>query len=382
MKIYVDESGNTGCVLNSKGKLNFERQPLFAIGAVIIEDEKQEQELICKYEKFKKKFKFDGEIKGSKLLTRKNNEALEWFIKHVLDDSHFYVTLYSKKYYLSTLLIRAMIGNDFADEYPVEYHTLAGALSLQADKFFYEYCKFVEKPTAESFREYLNFICKYQYEKSDGIEFMIVEMAKTMLMCGNLEDYLDDFMTFGWYENPSITNLINLNALSEFIFMYKFQKRKTNEEIHIIHDNIEEFEDTFISELATRYNVNISFADSKKEILLQIADNVVSITCHCIKNMTKHFERKEEWKSESQWDMELVSKILRTIGTDNIKFTIPIHDWAAALCVEKMFAPNYPQNCRANIYFNPMYAEVQHRIMESIVFYADYVEDIEDILRE
>lgn len=29
-----------------------------------------------------------------------------------------------------------------------------------------------------------------------------------------------------------------------------------------------------------------------------------------------------------------------------------------------------------------MYAEVQHRIMESIVFYADYVEDIEDILRE
>ena len=49
------------------------------------------------------------------------------------------------------------------------------------------------------------------------------------------------------------------------------------------------------------------FADSKKKILLQIADNVASIFCHCIKNMIKRFETKIEWKVESQWDMELVS---------------------------------------------------------------------------
>lgn len=98
--------------------------------------------------------------------------------------------------------------------------------------------------------------------------------------------------------------------------------------------------------------------------------------------MTKHFERKEEWKPESQWDMELVSKVLRKIGVNNVKFTIPIHDWAAAVCVEQMFAPNYLKAYRKNIYFNPMYIEVQKKIMESIDFYADYAENVEEILKE
>ncbi len=80
--------------------------------------------------------------------------------------------------------------------------------------------------------------------------------------------------------------------------------------------------------------------------------------------------------------MELVSKVLRKIRVDNVKFTIPIHDWAAAVCVEQMFAPDYPKECRKNIFFNPMYIEVQKKIMESIIFYADYAENVEEILKE
>ena len=163
--------------------------------------------------------------------------------------------------------------------------------------------------------------------------------------------------------------------------MYKFQSQRKNVEMQIIHDTITEFEKTFISEFEN-YNINIMFADSKKKILLQIADNVASIFCHCIKNMIKRFETKIEWKVESQWDMELVSKILHKIGINNIKFTIPIHDWAAAVCVEQMFAPNYPKANRKNIYFNSMYLEVQNQIKQSIIFYSKYVDDVEKILKD
>ena len=104
MKIYIDESGNTGSVVNSKkGKLNFSNQPLFAIGTVIVKDEGEEKELTEKYKQFKAKFGFESEIKGSDLLKKENNEALEWFVENVLDEEHLYVNLYVNIYWIGLL---------------------------------------------------------------------------------------------------------------------------------------------------------------------------------------------------------------------------------------------------------------------------------------
>ena len=62
MKIYFDESGQTGCVLLKKDMLNFANQPVFALGAVIAKDDNDERLLLEKYKKFKEKFKIVGEI--------------------------------------------------------------------------------------------------------------------------------------------------------------------------------------------------------------------------------------------------------------------------------------------------------------------------------
>jgi hypothetical protein len=64
--------------------------------------------------------------------------------------------------------------------------------------------------------------------------------------------------------------------------------------------------------------------------------------------------------------MKLVSNILRKLGQANIKFTMPIHDWSAALCVKEMFAPGYPKDRRKNIFFNDMYKKAQYEIFDSI----------------
>ena len=62
MKIYFDESGQTGCVLLKKDMLNFANQPVFALGAVIAKDDDDERLLLEKYKKFKEKFKIVGAI--------------------------------------------------------------------------------------------------------------------------------------------------------------------------------------------------------------------------------------------------------------------------------------------------------------------------------
>ena len=53
MKIYFDESGQTGCVLLKNNMLNFDNQPVFALGAVIVKEDKDETLLLDKYKKFK-----------------------------------------------------------------------------------------------------------------------------------------------------------------------------------------------------------------------------------------------------------------------------------------------------------------------------------------
>ena len=76
MKIYFDESGQSGCVLTKKELLNFRTQPTFALGALVIPSAKHEITLCKKYRSFLEKFEIEGEIKGSDLLTRSMNAQL------------------------------------------------------------------------------------------------------------------------------------------------------------------------------------------------------------------------------------------------------------------------------------------------------------------
>ena len=89
MKIYFDESGQTGCVLQKDDLLNFQQQPTFAIGAVVANSKKAERKLIDKYIAFKQKYNIQGEIKGKDLLTRARNEELEYILKTYLIDITF-----------------------------------------------------------------------------------------------------------------------------------------------------------------------------------------------------------------------------------------------------------------------------------------------------
>ena len=143
MKVYFDESGQTGCVLLNKEMLNFKQQPIFSLGAVIVKDETDENEMLKKYREFKNKFNILGEIKGSELTTRERNEELLYFIGKILDSEHFAVNIYDKRFYLSTLLLLSLMGNVFHDEFPVHFYEISSQLAFEEDNFFVEYCKYV-----------------------------------------------------------------------------------------------------------------------------------------------------------------------------------------------------------------------------------------------
>lgn len=381
MRVYFDESGQSGCVLQKKDLLNFQKQPTFAIGAVVVPTNKSANMLVKKYADFKDQFGITGEIKGSDLLTRARNEDLEFFIKNILNQYHFFVLLYDKRFYISTLLLLSLVGLEYQHTLPEHFYQQATMLSYQKDDFFIRYLKYIENPGIEAFSEYLKFLIDYKYIYDEGPENAVVTMAEKIIEAGIEDKCYDDFLSFGWYDNPKITNLINLTALSELIYFIKSQFDISNQEISYVHDHIKEFEDTIHVELQD-HGINIEFADSKNETMLQIVDNAVSILRHAYDKGIAHIKAKEMWEHQNEWDMELLARVIKKLSTKHISFTIPRSDWAAVLCTEIMFGAKYPKKYRNNIQFNYYYRESLIRIYSSISSANQSMDEIIGLLQK
>lgn len=379
MKIYFDESGQSGCVLQREDLLNFREQPTFAIGALVVKNEKNAKKILQKYHEFKQKFNITEEIKGTDMLTKKYNDELNYFLNNIVDSSHYYVLIYDKKFYISTLLLISLLGFEYKQEMPIHFYQQASFLAKQKDDFFLQYLKYIEEPTIDKFNMYLKFLVNYDYVFYDLNENAVVEISLKILE-DNIESKIyNDFMTFGWYKNPEVTNLINLNALAEIIYFIKNQLEIPNSKIHYIHDNLKEFEKVFDDELK-KYNINILFKDSKKEEMLQIIDNIVSIFRHSYDKMIYHLNQKEEFKERSEWDMKLVSKIQRKLTNSHINYTIPLSDWAATLCIQKMYSSKFSKKYRNKFVFNSHYIYNLKLVYQSILESMDTIENVYSIL--
>lgn len=356
--MFFDESGQTGCVVNKKDLLNFSESPTFALGAIVV-NEQDEKELIKKYLNFKKKFNIHGEIKGNDLLTRENNDKLNYLLRNVFNNVNFYVNIYDKRFYLSTLLLFSFTGLECLKTMKQEIYSQASILSLQDDDFFISYLNYIESPSIESFSKYLSFIINYDYKyfkdlEGNEIENAVIVFAKKIKE-EKLENFFwEDFMTYGWYKDDKITNLINLNALYELIDFIKEKLKISNDKISFVHDNISEFEDTIKDEMSAS-KCNIIFKDSKEEILLQLADNFVSIFRHAYDKSVYYHKRKKLWDNDSLWDLELFSKLQQIVQVNHIKFTVPLQDWASSLCIKDIFSKDYSKKQRNNFIFNYFY---------------------------
>ena len=229
------------------------------------------------------------------------------------------------------------------------------------------------------FSSYLDFLINYNYINMDGTENAVKIMAQEIKKKGIEDKCYDDFLTFGSYEDPKITNLINLTALSELIYFIKSQLNISNKEIVYIHDHIGEFEKTIKGELK-EYGIDIEFADSKQEIMLQLADNIASIARHSYDNAISIYKKREQWEEQSGWKMRLLARMIKKVSSKHISFTVPLNDWAAALCAEIMFDTKYPKKDRNNIHFNYYYGECLRRIFMSIGEQNCPIEDIVALL--
>lgn len=106
-KYYLDESGNTGDLVNKKRDLEFSSQPLFSLSAIEVKEPENTAEFVAS---IIKKYKIQqNELKSSSIYRSKPElllEVCEYITKNRLP---FFVEVIDKKYFICTAIVNHLI---------------------------------------------------------------------------------------------------------------------------------------------------------------------------------------------------------------------------------------------------------------------------------
>ena len=357
MKIYFDESGNTGC-LTREGRETYcgkDGQSLYALGAVL-SPEKGDENLTASYEAFKERCGAAGrEVKGSDLLTRKCNDQLSDFFETFLECGRFKICLYSKDFYLATALMQTVLGSDAKIAFPQLYYLEASNLALFGAESLKAYAEFSAMPNASGARV----LTERLLVNPDAIlaegSFLHAGLRR-VVETGRYDILLRTDIASGGYEKPSYQNLVNLTAFGELLAIIKEDEGISNASLELVHDRIPEFEREYRSALvALGLGCIVKFEESNDCLGIQLADNVASVVGGVAKRVTAACKANIQWGPESEWIMSLWSKLLDAIGLDNFKLVVPLQDQAMLLSIGRMFCTGFPVEYRNNSVFNELY---------------------------
>lgn len=348
MKLFIDESGYSGCIMpNRSGQLYNNDQRHFVLGGVFVSDNRDEIYLLDKYRKFKEKFGFSGEIKGSDLMTKQNNDALSYFIDEILDDRHFYICNYDKIFYLATLISVYVLGRSFQEQETLMFYQYASALSGERAELFFEYCAAVQKNTSVSKSNFLKYLVTFAFEKLDRNECNpYIYFAKRRL----LEKCYGEFpLVFESYSCKNTVNFINMTALGELLLCLKHQHQIDLNDTIIYHDNLTGYEEEYNQSFESS-NIRINFVDSKENELIQLADNISSIYRKCFEKSFEAFRENKQW-TDNIWFSENYSRIIDKVGMSHIKMVTQISDWVLPFVIHDIFGTEHNSFQKNKVWF-------------------------------
>lgn len=334
VKIFIDESGNTGQISLKNNKFNYGNDRYITLGMLVLDSEISENNFINKYKKFKEKFNIINELKGNDLLIKNNNDKLEYFLQNIVNTNFFAITL-DKKYFIC-LEIMHLIYEPNKKFLPLKHFT-AGFLVNENDDFFSQYIYLLENPKEDQFLKFINFLINYNYKENfkEDIKQIFISRLKFLLKNDGYKKLIKNI------EKP-VTNVKGKNFFHVANFdlilhgldtIFNFHENPSQVcSITIYHDNIEELKfyiEEKINDFKGNFGINekfeLQFFDSKDNLLIQLTDNFTSIFNKLIKTilMSKNIDLNF---SKNLWSIKKLSFLLNKIGGNNINSFFSVKD--------------------------------------------------------
>lgn len=355
IKIYFDESGNNGNVMpNKKGNLYSGPQAQFVLGGVIIKDDSQCEILKGKYSDFIEKWQIEGELKSTDLLKEGNRDKLDYFIDHVLDDKHFHVCCYDKKFFIASAISLYLLGSDAQKNDPL-YYKYTSALAREDTQFFTEYCKIVEASTNDNIEKFLKYIMNFSFKKITGNCNPYYLSAKKMLDNKSKNpNFPTPYLSKGDYVKSNNANVINLTAIGESLLSICENEKTPLSNFLVYHDKIDQYEDDFVKSL-DGIGIQICFLDSKQNEFIQLADCLSGIFRRAFSITVERCMDNKLW--EDDYYPKILSKLINRLDPKSFKIVATLADIALFSTIHEMFSDSTPEQDRNQQNFERIFME-------------------------
>lgn len=362
IELYLDESGHSGNVLlNKHDQLYRKNQAQFVLGCVIVKNSLDRDILIQRYKEFKVRWEVSEELKSTELLEENNSAMLKDFIENLLDDEHYFICVYDKKYYLSSAIAFYLFGKKMQLDQPLWFYKNVSALAREDESILRKYCIAVKQPNDANIEAFLRYIQDFTYTKLDSKQNFFKAAAEKMLRNKSISGLQAPLLSAGQYIKKNNANVISMNALGESVLSICYNEGINAKDLMVYHDQIDQYNEEFNS-IA---EFTVEFLDSKSNELIQLADNVAGIFRRSFSETIDIFKTNVQWQEvKTSRFPQMLSSIVEQVTDYNIKYDVPIADWALALTVEKMFSSGYPVDSRNHSNFCSEFMEAR-RIVET-----------------
>lgn len=308
MKLYIDESGNTGETLSKDSKFNFVEQPYYVLTGILLDDNTQ----LC-FETFLNNQKIKHRIQGNELKAKNLYDSKRVFISELTDyiiDNKipFFVELMDKQFYIHIQLVEYFIVPYYSlpltNENIFRKRFIASSLGQFMNQTIYQcFIDTIKENSSVALENFYDILINHfnsigQNEIKINVEQTKIDYLE--MKEENPEKALKHFFPIP-DENPHkrlIHLLPNYNAFTNLIA--RTQKFLNEIKFEIIHDEQKQFdvifqsalesmktndsdkfvENTMITEKA-KFNIDstirLNFVDSKTNILVQSSDLIAGV---------------------------------------------------------------------------------------------------------
>lgn len=312
MKLYIDESGNTGETLSKESKFNFTEQPYYVLAGILLDENNR-----TKLESFVTNKISEHRIQGNELKAKNLYESKPKFIIELVDylienKIPFFIELMDKLFYMHIQLVEYFIVPYYS--LPVNDMNVFGKKFIASNlgqfltaDIYQHFIDSVKENTNESLEQFYDILIDH-FEKIGYNEIrQNVEQTKSDYFNRKVEDpqaALKEFFPLA-DENPHkklIYLLPNFNAFTSLIARAERFKKDNlhNDVFEIIHDEQKQFDVIFQKALEQMKNVDsdklientvfankskfnvdenikLNFKDSKEDRLIQVSDLIAGV---------------------------------------------------------------------------------------------------------